>query len=266
MSDAPKTAQTDNQAETETARGPYDDYVAAAGDVVRTIGTRDETHGDPEAFGATFARFLSAYLGPIVAAGRQLGPADSFAVLDLMKTARIAVGGHHPDHYRDKAGYGLLGLVHVQRAFAYVEAQQAQEDARQEAAARTPKAPEPADAPEPAPIAPEAVRAARKPAPTASVEFVAQPAELATPDLEDDDRDLLRWALDPGSNPFADLFDDADGRTVRRPGVTVEAIEARRLRVLELVRGFAPADAREQELRSRALAAYGTAYTESVAA
>jgi hypothetical protein len=214
MSDAPKAAQSDNQAETNTAASPYHDYLRAAGDVVMTIGARDETHGDPEAFGVTFARFLNAYLTPIVAAGRQLGAADAFTVLDLMKTARIAVGGAHPDHFRDKAGYGLLGMVHVQRAFAYVQAQREATEPQAE--------PEAADDAKAEPTPQEAPRGARKPAPAPE-----------TPADDPEDADLLRWALNPEWDPFADLIDD-DGEM--RPGVTTAQLMNRQARVIALLR------------------------------
>lgn len=238
MSAGPKTAQTDDQAETNTRPGPYDDFMHAGSDVLRTILERDQTHGDPEAFGATFARMLAAYLAPIVSSGRPIGPADAFVVLDLMKTARIAAGGHHPDHYRDKAGYGLLGLVHVQRAFAAVRAQQ-------EAAQDDPEPPEAADAPEPGPTPQDPPPPARKPAPA---------PEPAATDADDDDADLLRWALDPSTDPFADQI-TLDGQL--RPGVTAAAIEARRVRVMALLQDFQPATATELDRRSAALAKYG---------
>jgi hypothetical protein len=225
-------------ADAKAAPGPYDDFMRAGSDVLNTILERDQTHGDPEAFGATFARMLAAYLTPIVSSGRPIGPADGFIVLDLMKTARIASGGHHPDHYRDKAGYGLLGMVHVQRAFAAVQAQQA--------------APEPEDAPE---ATPEPAPAA-DPLAAAIDQIDAQPPELATPNLDEDDRDLLRWALDPASDPFADLIEPF-GQL--RPGVTQQDVENRRLRVLELVQKFQPAAPAQQEARSVALAKYGRA-------
>jgi hypothetical protein len=229
MSDAPKSAQTADQAEDNTGRSPYEDYLHAGNDVLRTILERDQTHGNPEAFGATFAPMLQAYLRAVVAAGRPIGPADAFVVLDLMKTARIAVGGHHPDHYRDKAGYGLLGLVHVARAFAAVQAQQAAQEARQEAEARMPRAPEPE---------PEEAR-----------------ETFAAVQVDDhDDADLLRWALDPSTDPFADQI-EAGGQL--RPGVTPQAVEARRRLIMKLLQDFQPASSADQERRSVALAKYG---------
>lgn len=242
MTDSPKTAST--------APEYLDDYVGAAGHVVKIIGARDDTHGDPEAFGSTFAAMLEAYMRPALASGRRLGPADGFVVLDLMKSARIAVGGVHPDHFADKAGYGLLGLVHAARAFATLQAHQDAQNAPAPAAAPEPERDAElwGDEPEGPPAAPAPgpdTRAARKPAPVPEPE----PVELAATDQDDDDADLVRWALSPAHTPFADLLEPMDGDYARlRPGVTVEAVEARRLRLVELLRALPMSDARTEAL------------------
>jgi hypothetical protein len=236
---------------------PYmDDYEHAAAHVADIIGTRDGTHGDPEAFGATFAAMLQAYLRPVVLSGRPVSTPDAFVVLGLMKAARVACGGPHPDHFADAAGYGLLGLVHTQRAFDMVHAHPVAAAECPAAADRMPRAPEPEAAPAPA----EVPRGARKPAPEPQneahpldalddVEGADEPAEDTGPrnwhrpesraegDDPVDDIDLLRWALDPAGNPFADLLmTTPGGATMPRPGVTRDQIMARQGRVLDILR------------------------------
>jgi hypothetical protein len=244
-----------------------DDYSQAAAAVADVIADRDRTHGDPELFGATFAAMLNAYLIPAFSRAGQLGPADSFVILDLMKSARIACGGPHPAHFTDKAGYGLLGLVHTSRAFAMLKAHQ---DA-QNGPVPGPEEADDTDAAEvarqafvdatAAPMAPQDARPARKPAAEAFAALVRDAA--SSPELPEeeesaedggprnwlrpavseadrdpvDDIDLLRWSLDPNGNPFADLLMMTPGGvTMPRPGVTREQIMARQGRVLDILR------------------------------
>jgi hypothetical protein len=218
MSAGVNTASTDNQAQAETSRHPIQDYADAGQSVVHTIAERGATHGDPEVFAQTFADFLNTYLRPLVSSGRPLTPADAFVVLDLMKVARIATGGPAPDHFRDMAGYGLLGLVHVVRVTERHALEAKQREERDNAPL------------EPAPTPEEVARAATR-------------ADLLDDDNEGDivdDVDLLRFALDPKLDPFADLrdegaFDPASGDGLR-PGVTLAGIEARRTRIVSLLR------------------------------
>jgi hypothetical protein len=247
MTEAVNSATSAHQADAETTRHPIHDYADAGQNVVATIAERGATHGDPEAFGQTFADFLNAYMRPVVASGRPFTPADAFVVLGLMKAARTAIGGPQADHFRDMAGYGVLGLVHFNRR---VEANKA----RAEAAAAAEEAARPRDdlgglsedaykrgEPMPATKTPEEARRAMEqavedvPASTALSQAVA----AYTTDHDDDpdepaDADLLRWALDPGLDPFADLLDGTTDEL--RPGAKWETVEARRKRIVDLLR------------------------------
>lgn len=120
----------------------YDLYADLAGRVVDTITERHITHGNPETFGECFAGLLTAYMRPVVQSGRPFLPADSFIVLDLLKTARIACGGVHLEHFHDKVGYALLGQAHVARINALAAERQAAMEAAAEATRTAPEAPE----------------------------------------------------------------------------------------------------------------------------
>lgn len=243
----------------------YGIYRAAAEDVADTIEGRDGTHGSPEAFGATFAALLNAYLRPIVAAGRPISPADGFVVLDLMKSARIAVGGPSPDHFRDKAGYGLLGFVHTETVIAAGRAAQAAKDGAQAALEeeamraegdpdrrvtgdRGPKGPLGHYATDTRQEVPAHVQEATQAAVDeeegeASAEARAAALDdLLHPDAEPVDQDeaddtarasgvdLLRWVLDPAGDAWADLLEPAGADPkVRepRPGVSKADVQAR---------------------------------------
>lgn len=184
----------------------YGTYQSAADDVAKTIFDRDGTHGDPIAFALCYAGLVNAFLRPIVAAGRLVSPADALVLLDLMKTARIAVGGAHPDHFRDKAGYAVIGLAHVSAVFA--------QGAAMEAAA--------------APQAPEDAPAA------------LDPLRGANPDMLDEayypNIALHRDILDEGADVWADLLHPpAPGASAKerlyKAGVTQPMVQARFNRV-----------------------------------
>jgi hypothetical protein len=225
MSAGTNSATSDHQADAETPRHPVQDYSDAALGVVTTIAERGATHGDPEVFGVTFAAFLGAYLAPIVSGGRPVTVADAFVVLDLMKTARIAAGGPSAVHFHDKAGYAILGEVHMDRVAAAGEARRA--------AQASPVAPSEADSGLPGGMSEEAYQRG-EPAPAGSVaQAVAAYQDQGDDDHEEAaDTDLLRWALDPSLDPFADQvnFDHS-----LRPGVTWEQVEARRKRIVALL-------------------------------
>lgn len=232
----------------------YGIYRAAAEDVADTIEGRDSTHGSPEAFGATFAALLTAYLRPIVAAGRPISPADGFVVLDLMKSARIAVGGPSPDHFRDKAGYGLLGFVHTEAVIAAGRAAQAAKDGqearsatdtRQEVPTHVREATQAAVDEEEASAEHRAALAAglaqeheEEDGPDGPIRDYGWPPEPEGPVTQDEADDvarasavdLLRWALDPAGDAWADLLEPAGADPkVRepRPGVSKADVQAR---------------------------------------
>lgn len=245
-------------ADDNSGRTQLQSYTNAAARVVQTIAARDTTHGDPELFAQTFAIMLNAYLRPVVVSGRPLVDADVFVLLDLMKTCRIAVGGIHPDHFLDKAGYGVLGLVAADPVRALVNAKAPDPEPEPEEADANAKAPPPAPAPNPKPYVEPADTIAASKLPPAAVQALqaAYPAvepEMAATDQDDDDADLLRWALDPASSPFADQLDSGQ----LRPGVTAGQVEVRRQHVMALLQAFAPTTQADVAARSKALATYG---------
>lgn len=254
----------------------YGDYTEAALGVAETIESRDDIHGNPDTFAMCFAGMLQAYMRPLVQAGRPVSPADALVILDLMKTARIAVGGPHPEHFHDKAGYALLAQVHVARTIEAGRAAQAA-PAMPSASVGFEVAPA-GDAPiNPAPMVlpegaewpisgkpnqdvistdgrklgafdklgdfyPEFRPEAEDTEPKANPEYapvLADGGDLEAQyaaqerDRDVDDADLLRWALDPAADPLADLTNHEGGL---RPGVTVEELEGRKLRIATLLR------------------------------
>lgn len=79
------------------------DRTAALEDAAETVGTRDDTHGEPEDNFRRIAAMWSAYLGT------EIAPHEVADMMVALKLCRIASGHPDHDHHVDVCGYGTLG-------------------------------------------------------------------------------------------------------------------------------------------------------------
>jgi hypothetical protein len=220
---------------------PAQVYLDTLQEVGRIFMERAPAEGDPELFGATFAGLLESYLGPVLSI-RRLAAVDAFVVMSLVEAAKVVSGGPQAQRFRDMMAAALAGSVHVERVVAEATARKAAQEPPErpgnapggvsvDLTKEEPKAPPARD---PGPVEREAERSAlaQEPDPLAGV---ASAADAIRRDEERaEDADLLRWVLDPGSDPWADLLEDRPPRIgdhepkrPLRPGITQEDVQTR---------------------------------------
>lgn len=74
-----------------------------------TTSDRNTNYGEPEDNFRTIADYWMIYLRSRGFSSHNLEPYDVAAMMDLVKTARLAVSPSKRDHWLDKAGYAACG-------------------------------------------------------------------------------------------------------------------------------------------------------------
>jgi len=255
----------------ENEKHPAEVYLDTLQEVGNVFLQRAPAEGDPELFGSTFAGLLESYVGPVLQV-RRLAAVDAFVVMSLVEAARLVAGGPQAQRFRDMMTAALAGSVHVERVVAQANASRvarapaaAPEDLGDDEARPAYPAPltleEGAEWPTTGKPGQYVYngrgvlvgsfdfdgRFIRTEEPDASAkEREAERADLGRPELDEarariaadeeraDDADLLRWVLDPGSDPWADLLDDKlpqigdkPSKRALRPGVTQADVQTR---------------------------------------